>query len=73
MWLATTKCAATQPDSVIVYANDRSNVRAESGTTSANAAIAVIALLSRICLNVAVVGNVPGTQIEKTTTMTART
>ncbi len=41
--LLTMKCAVTQPDSDITYANDRSKVRADSGTISASAAIAVIA------------------------------
>ena len=57
----------------MTYANDRSKVRVDSGTISASAASAVIALLSRICLTVPIVGNVSGAQIENTMQITIST
>ncbi len=68
-----TKCAAVTPLSVIVNANDRSNVRVASGTMTASAASAVIALALRICLAVATFANSLGTQTAKTTQMSSHT
>ena len=67
------KCAVITPDSVIVYANERSNTRAASGIVIASAANAVIALVLRICFAVVTLGNVCGTQIENTITIPIQT
>ena len=56
-----------------MYANDRSKTRAASGIVIDSAASAVIALALRICLTVAEVSNVSGTQIENTTTIASHT
>ena len=50
-----------------------SNTPADSGTTSVSAAIALIALVLRICRAVSASGNVSGTQIENTMIIRSRT
>src|SRR3954467_14484303 len=68
-----TKCAAVTPLSVMVNANDRSNVRVASGTMTASAASAVIALALRTCLAVATFANSLGTHTAKTAQMSSHT
>src|SRR3954471_5649464 len=70
---AATKCAAVTPLSVMVNANDRSNVRVAKGTMTASAASAVIAFALRICLAVATFANSFGTHTAKTRQMISHT
>ena len=57
----------------MLRANDRSNTRAASGMVTESAASPVMALEFRICLAVVTLGNVSGTQTEKTTMIASQT
>lgn len=69
----TMKYAVSTLVSDMMKATDRSKTRAASGSTTLRATSPATALPFRTCLTVMAVGNVSGTQTEKSTTMTSHT
>ncbi len=69
----TTKWATATPHSVMLRAKDRSKTLAASGMVTDSAASPVTAFALKICLAVVTLGNVSGTQTEKTAMIASQT